>query len=185
MTMMSLLQETSPPPLEPRDLQNFIEAHGIAARLLPDIGHTPTVPAAAQVLGVHPDQIIKTLLFVLEAPATDTPAEAVPPYVVVISHGERRVDRRALAARWKLGRKRVKLAPPDVVLDVLGYPAGGVPPFGHRTALPVLLDAGVMSLPERHGELVYGGGGNDRTMLEIPIPELLRVICPEILPLGE
>ena len=47
------------------DLQAYIDRHAIPARLIRDIGHTPTVPDAARVLGVEPDQIIKTLVFVL------------------------------------------------------------------------------------------------------------------------
>ena len=34
-----------------------------------------------------------------------------------------------LADLHGVGIKRIKLAPPDVVLQLLGYPAGGVPPI--------------------------------------------------------
>ncbi|HXF63051.1 MAG TPA: YbaK/EbsC family protein, partial [Caldilineaceae bacterium] len=122
------------PQLTLNDLQTFIDHHNLRARLIRDIGHTPTVPAAAAVLGVEPDQIIKTLLFVLNAREQD----GVPPAVVVIGNGENRIDKRALGRRFGLTPKRVKLADPATVLELLGYPAGGVPPFGHRTRLPVL-----------------------------------------------
>lgn len=151
------------------DLQRFIDAHAIQAELLPDIGHTPTVPAAAQALGVEPDQIVKTLLFLVEHP------EAGVTPVVVISHGERRVDKGLLAARFAVSKKRVTLAPADVVLATLGYPAGGVPPFGHLTPLPVIVDASVNALDTRHGGVIYGGGGDDRTMMRLTVAELLRV----------
>ena len=72
----------------------------------------------------------------------------VPPEVVGIGCGERRIDKTALGRHFGLNPKRIKLAHPDVVLDRLGYPAGapkGHPPlFGHRTPLPVLLDAAVI-----------------------------------------
>ena len=115
-------------PRTPADLQSFLTASQIAATLIADLGDTPTVPAAAAALGVATDQIIKTLLFLIEAPGElDTP----PRPVVVISHGEKRVDKGLLAAYWGVGKKRVNLAPAEVVLSLLGYPAGGVPPFGH------------------------------------------------------
>ena len=163
----------------PLDLQRFIEQHHIQAELLPDIGHTPTVPAAALALGVEPDQIVKTLLFLVEPPDAEKP---VP--VVVISHGERRIDKRRLAERFGVGKKRVTLAPADVVLETLGYPAGGVPPFGHRTTLPVLVDASVQQLETHTDGAIYGGGGDDRTMMRLTVAELLRVTQAEVAPVS-
>jgi prolyl-tRNA editing enzyme YbaK/EbsC (Cys-tRNA(Pro) deacylase) len=161
----------------PADLQTYLTAHGITAELLPDLGHTPTVPAAAAVLGVETDQIIKTLLFLVERRGEES---GQPTAVVVISHGERRVSPKALAAHFGLSNSRVRLASPAIVLDLLGYPAGGVPPLGHKTPLPVILDASVVSAAERFGGQLYGGGGDDHTMLRIHLDELRRVIQPEI-----
>jgi len=161
----------------PVDLQRYIELNQIAAELIEEVGATPTVPAAAAALGVTAEQIIKTLLFLVE-----TPGEKVTPPapVVVISNGERRVDRKRLADHFQVGTKRVKLAPAEVVLDLLGYPAGGVPPFGHKTTLPVILDAAVIRVEERFSGVIYGGGGDDRTMMKLTVAELLRVVSPQI-----
>jgi prolyl-tRNA editing enzyme YbaK/EbsC (Cys-tRNA(Pro) deacylase) len=146
------------------------------------LGHTPTVPAAAQVLGVEPDQIIKTLLFILEP---RDKAEPIPPAVVVIGNGENRISKRALAQHFGLNPKRVKLAPAETVIDLLGYPPGGVPPFGHRNTLPVLVDQEVIGLRERYNDRIFGGGGDDHTMLELTVSDLLRVHQPTVLALGE
>jgi len=162
----------------PADLARFIAEQSIRARLITDIGETPTVPAAAAALGVRPEQIVKTLLFLVE-----TPEEPAGEAVVVISNGESRVEKRPLADRFGVGKKRVKLASPDVVLELLGYPAGGVPPFGHATRLPVLLDKAITAFGE--DGLVYGGGGDHHTMLELTVGELLRVTDPEVLALSE
>src|SRR5690606_25179505 len=120
------------PLLTQNDLQAYLDQHGIRARLISNIGHTPTVPAAAQVLGVETDQIIKTLLFVLDA---GEKAGQVPPAVVVIGNGEHRISKRALGQHFGLNPKRVKLAAASMVIDLLGYPPGGVPPFAHRQTL--------------------------------------------------
>jgi prolyl-tRNA editing enzyme YbaK/EbsC (Cys-tRNA(Pro) deacylase) len=168
--------------LTQRDLQQYLEQQGIQARLIPDLGHTPTVPAAAEVLGVEPDQIVKTLLFVLEARED---GGQIPPAVVVIGNGENRISKRALGQHFGLNPKRVKLAPAETVIDLLGYPPGGVPPFGHRTPLPVILDQKVMELQERYNDRVFGGGGDDYTMLELTVSDLLRVHQPEVLALAE
>jgi prolyl-tRNA editing enzyme YbaK/EbsC (Cys-tRNA(Pro) deacylase) len=158
----------------PLDLQALIDEQGIAAELIGELGDTPTVPAAAAALGVESEQIVKTLLFLVERQGDGRRP------VVVISYGERRVDKGLLAERWGVGKKRVSLAPADVVLDLLGYAAGGVPPFGHRTALPVVIEAGILTLRERYGGVIYGGGGDDRTMMKLTVDELLRVTGGEV-----
>jgi prolyl-tRNA editing enzyme YbaK/EbsC (Cys-tRNA(Pro) deacylase) len=153
-----------------------MDAHGIAARLVRDIGDTPTVPAAAAALGVTPERIVKTLLFLVERPGEQ---DAPPVPVVVISNGESLVDRKVLAEHFGVGRKRVKLAPAAVVQELLGYPAGGVPPFGHRTLLPVIVDAAVIGLGSSQEGVIYAGGGDDHTMLRLTVAERLRVVQPQ------
>ena len=165
-------------PLLPEDLRRFIADHAIAAVLIDGLGDTPTVPAAAAALGVDPDQIIKTLLFLIER--RTAAGEAFDDPVVVISNGQQRVDKGLLAALCGVGKKKVSLAPAAVVLDLLGYPAGGVPPFGHRNRLPVLVDASILALRERFAGIIYGGGGDDRTMLRLTVDELLRVTQGEV-----
>ncbi len=162
----------------PDDLQRYIDENGIEAELLRDIGETPTVPAAAAARGGQPGRNLKTLLF--HAPKPGQP-DAPPAPFVVISHGERRVEKRPLADLHGVGIKRIKLAAPDVVLDLLGYPAGGVPPFGHRSTAPVLLDSSIETLPA--GD-VFAGGGDDRTMLRLTLAELVRVAQPRVISLS-
>lgn len=157
----------------PDDLEQFLRKQGIDAQLVREIGDTPTVPAAAAALGVEPDRIVKTLLFLVNDPKQP---EQPPQPVVVISHGERRVEKRPLADYFGVGKKQVNLAPPEVVLAQLGYPAGGVPPLGHRHALPVLLDASIAAFPAE--TIIYGGGGDDRTMLALRVDELIQRTAP-------
>lgn len=149
--------------LTPADLAGFIATHGIAAEIVPMAVETPTVPAAAAALGVEPARIIKSLLFL----ARDQP-------VLVIAGGETRVDRGLLAGRYGVGKKQVKLADAETVLRLTGYPAGGVPPFGHLAPLPTLLDRRVAAW-----DAIYGGGGDDHTLLRIAPGELARVTGAE------
>ena len=145
--------------LTPTDLALYISQHNIAATLIPSIGDTPTVAAAATALGVSTDEIIKTLIFFVRG----------EPYAV-ITNGLASVPTRPLADHFGVGKRQVKLARATKVVELTGYPVGGVPPFGHRSAIPVLLDRSVLALP-----VIYGGGGDDRTMLKIETEELLRV----------
>jgi prolyl-tRNA editing enzyme YbaK/EbsC (Cys-tRNA(Pro) deacylase) len=147
----------------PVALARYIAARDIAAEVVPMTAETPTVPAAAAALGVETGQIIKSLLFLVR----DAP-------VLVIASGDTPVDRRPIAERFGVGKKQVKLADAETVLRLTGYPAGGVPPFGHPAPLPTLLDRAVLAW-----DVIYGGGGDDHTLLRITPAELARVTAAE------
>ena len=85
----------------PDDLQKFMTEQKIVARLIRNIGDTPTVPAAAAALGVSTEQIVKTLLFLVRLPGAEEPQP-----VVVISNGESRVDKGPLAKHFGVGKKK-------------------------------------------------------------------------------
>ena len=152
-----------PAPGSVQALTRFIIDNAIAAEIVPVAVETPTVPAAAAALGVTTGQIIKSLLFMIR----DEP-------VLVIASGDTLVDRGILAVRFGVGKKQIKLADAETVLRLTGYPAGGVPPFGHPAPLLTLLDRGVLAW-----DVIYGGGGDDRTLLRIAPEELGRVTGAE------
>ncbi len=153
--------------MTPADLARYIAENTVDARLITDIGDTPTVPAAAAALGVGVDEILKTLLFYVRGEP-----------VVVISHGFEPVPARALSDHFGVGKRQIKLARPQQVLAETGYPVGGVPPIGHRNLHPVLMAQSILDY-----QVVFGGGGDDKTMLRIPVAELLRLLAPTLLPL--
>lgn len=145
-------------------LQTFIDTNGLEATILPLSERTATVEEAARALGVATDQIIKSLVFVLNG----TP-------ILVINNGLARVDRKKLGAALGVGRRKVKFAQPEQALEVTGFAVGSMPPFGHREALRTLVDEGVVSQAE-----VYGGGGADDTMMRLATAELLKVTGAEV-----
>ncbi|NPA91996.1 MAG: YbaK/EbsC family protein [Chloroflexi bacterium] len=147
-------------------LRQFLATHRVDATLLPDVGETPTVEAAARALGVAPEHVIKTLLFLVDGRP-----------VLFIVNGPERVDKRVLARYFRVGRKKVKLADGKTVEELTGYPPGGVPPFGHKTRVPVLIHPRVLTL-----EVVYGGGGDERSMLRVSPQEIVRVTQATVLP---
>ena len=152
----------------PADLAELIADQGIAAELITGIGDTPTVAAAAQALGVGEEEILKTLIFFCQ----DTP-------YAVITHGRAVVPTRGLADHFGVGKRQIKLAKGWQAAALTGYPVGGVPPFGHIRPLPTLLDQTVFAFA-----VVYGGGGDDRTLLKITPAELLRVTRAHLLDLS-
>lgn len=159
--------DLSAEPLGPANLQAFLDDHQIDAQLVFPGAPTPTVPAAAQALGVEMDQIVKSVVFLVD----DRP-------FLVYGCGVRRVDPRKLAARLNVNRKKVRLADADQVLAITGYAVGTVPPVGLKTPMPAFMDPAI----QRY-ETVYAGGGGIDALLRISSAELLRASQAEIAPM--
>ncbi len=149
------------------DLQAFISKHLISADLVYSPIPTPTVEDAARAMKVHPDNIIKSVLFVIRRQEP----------LLVIANGLRRIDQVAIASRLDVGKKQVKIAKPEQVLAWTGYPAGGVPPFGHPQLLPTWIDPGVLEQ-----DIIYGGGGQADVLLRVRAADLPSLVQAEIVP---
>ncbi|MDX1615670.1 MAG: YbaK/EbsC family protein [Candidatus Promineifilaceae bacterium] len=149
------------------DLIRYINRHGIAAELVRLEQETPTVTAAAAAVGVQPDNILKSLLFL----ADDTTR-------LVIASGTDRVNYKALADYLGVSRRKLRLARPAEVVEITGYPVGTVPPFGHRQKSVTLVSQRVLDQ-----DVVFAGGGEIDALLRLSAAELLRVTDAEIVAL--
>jgi prolyl-tRNA editing enzyme YbaK/EbsC (Cys-tRNA(Pro) deacylase) len=153
--------------LTTKDLQAFIDEHQIAAEIVTPPFPTPTVPDAAEAMGVHPDAIIKSVLFIIRRTEP----------LLVIANGEGRIDQRIIADQFEVGKKQVRIATPEQVEHWTGYPAGGVPPFGHVRPLRTWIDPAVLEQ-----EVVYGGGGDEETLMRIETAGLVATTDGEVVP---
>lgn len=153
--------------MTPADLAAFIAANGIQAEFVTPDAPTPTVEAAAAAVGTTPERIIKSVLFLIR----DRP-------VLAIAGGLDPINDRSIAARYEVGRRQVKLAGAADVLRVTGYPVGGVPPFGYPAPVETLIDPIVLAQP-----VVYGGGGDHKTLIRLAPDEIRRVTRAEVVPL--
>jgi Cys-tRNA(Pro) deacylase len=143
-----------------------LEILGIDAEIVSPGAPMPTVPLAAEAVGCAVEQIIKTVVFVTH--------DRLP--IVAIANGTRRIDRQRLAAAVGVGS--LKLVDPEFVLEMTGYPAGGVSPVGIRTTTaPVIIDIAVLDQ-----ESVYGGAGTEDDLLHLSTRDLVAVtggrVCP-------
>ena len=149
------------------DLQVFMDQREIPGQILTLDAPTPTVEAAAQALGVSSRQIVKSVLFTVSGEG-----------VLTISCGDQLVERRVIASLYEVGRKRVKLAPPEVVLDLTGFAVGTVPPFGHRTPLRTLLDPQVLTFDE-----IFAGGGTHHALVRLNPQDIADITQAEVVDL--
>jgi prolyl-tRNA editing enzyme YbaK/EbsC (Cys-tRNA(Pro) deacylase) len=146
---------TSPAPL---DLAEVLRGHGLEAEIVSPGVPMPTVEAAAAAMGCPPERIFKSIVF----QAADRRC------VLVIACGLARVD--VSKVQQLSGLTKLRLARPDVVLAVTGYPAGGTPPVGHREPIPVIVDVQVVAQ-----EWGWAGGGRSERLLKILSADIVRL----------
>jgi Cys-tRNA(Pro) deacylase len=139
-------------------LDRYLAGHDVDAEIIDPGRPTPTVPSAAEALGVRTGQIIKSLLFEGDDGRV----------VLVIARGTQKVDRKKVADAS--GLRKPRLASAARVLNITGYEAGGTPPVGHSTPVPVLIDSAVLDEP-----VVYGGGGRVDLLLRIRSEDIRRL----------
>lgn len=91
---------------------------------------------SAQVLGFEPFAVVKTLIMQDES--------ARP--LAVLMHGNRTVSTKNLARQ--IGAKSVETCKPEVANRHSGYFVGGTSPFGLKRAMPIWVEATVLTLPK-------------------------------------
>lgn len=155
--------------LGPHELGGYLQAHAVQAEILQLSVPTPTVEAAAQAVNALPEQIIKSILFMVD----EQP-------VLAIACGKSTIGRRAIADLYGVGKKRVRLATPEMVLEISGYEVGAMPPFGHRQPLTTLIDPKVLD-----SSASYAGGGAENALVRLDPQEILRVTGAKVLDLLE
>lgn len=138
----------------------WLKAHGVAFSEHPyEYLEHGGAQHSAQVLGLDPFAVVKTLIMQDEA--------ARP--LAILMHGNRTVSTKNLARH--IGAKSVEPCKPEVANRHSGYLVGGTSPFGLRRAMPVYVEEAVLGLPRiwinggRRGFLV----GIDPAVLRDPL----------------
>ncbi|MDQ7844649.1 MAG: YbaK/EbsC family protein [Armatimonadota bacterium] len=134
-----------------------LQARGLAAEITEFPQSTRTAAEAAAAVGTSVAQIVKSLVFL---------ADGRP--VLVLASGANRVDPVKLAAAC--GAHSARRADAETVRAVTGFAIGGVPPVGHATPLPVILDRDLLRY-----EVVYAAAGTPHAVFPIA-PDRLREI---------
>jgi prolyl-tRNA editing enzyme YbaK/EbsC (Cys-tRNA(Pro) deacylase) len=118
---------------------------------------TKTAADAAAAIGVDVGQIVKSLIFAVDG-------RVVLAYV----SGRNQLDETKLAIA--AGGATSARVDADTVRAATGFPIGGVPPFGHATALDVFIDPDLLQYDE-----VWAAAGTWTDVFAIAPDELVRV----------
>ncbi|HEY8588401.1 MAG TPA: YbaK/EbsC family protein [Naasia sp.] len=125
-----------------------------------------TAADAAAALGVPVAAIVKSLVFL----AGDEP-------VLVLASGPNRVDP---ARAGKAFGAPLRKADAATVKAATGYSIGGVPPFGHPTPLPTLIDEDLLAQPE-----LWAAAGTANAVFPIAPDRLVAVTGGRVLRVAE
>jgi prolyl-tRNA editing enzyme YbaK/EbsC (Cys-tRNA(Pro) deacylase) len=117
---------------------------------------TRTALEAAAACGVTVGQIVKSLVF--------TGAASGRPYLLLVS-GDNRVNEKGVAAH--LGEK-LKRPDAEAVRALTGYAIGGIPPFGHASALATYMDRDLLKY-----DVIWAAAGTPRAVFRTE-PDKLR-----------
>jgi prolyl-tRNA editing enzyme YbaK/EbsC (Cys-tRNA(Pro) deacylase) len=123
----------------------------VEAVVLPD--STRTAAEAAAACGCELGQIVKSLVFVVDAEPT-----------MVLCAGDRRVDTASLGGE-------ARPAKADEARAATGFSIGGVPPLGHVRPLPTLVDASL-----RRYDRVWCAAGTPNAVFEVGLDALLAAM---------
>jgi Cys-tRNA(Pro)/Cys-tRNA(Cys) deacylase len=121
---------------------------------------------AAQALGVEPARLFKTLVVSLDGKL----AVGVVPVTGSL-------DLKAIAAA--LGGKKAAMAEPAAAERATGYVTGGISPLGHRSRLPVVVDASASGW-----ETVYVSAGRRGLQVSLAPADLVRVAAATVAPIA-
>jgi Cys-tRNA(Pro)/Cys-tRNA(Cys) deacylase len=122
-----------------------------------DVRSTAYGEEAAAALGVDPLRLLKTLV-------VDVDGRLVVAVVPVAGS----LDLKALAAA--VGGRRAALADQRAAERATGYIRGGISPLGHRTRLPVVVDAGALA-----HDTVLVSAGRRGLQVELAPADLVRL----------
>jgi len=118
---------------------------------------TKTSAEAAETLNVELGQIAKSILF-----------RCGDSYGLFVAAGDIKISDKKVKAL--LGGKKAKIAKPEEVETITGYPVGGVCPFDIEATVPIFLDRSMQRF-----DVVYTSAGTSHSLLPITPDQLKKV----------
>jgi Cys-tRNA(Pro) deacylase len=139
------------------DVCNHLQARGVKHELVALEGPVKNAVSMAELLGLKPKAVLKTLLFI----ANGKPIMAMVP-------GDRRADRAKLKRHLKADK--VTFASEAEVRTIADYQATALPPVGLKDPVITIVDKRIKT-----GDIVYAAGGSPNVILKIRVADLLEV----------
>ena len=142
-------------------IKEFMKVNGINAEHLVFEKSCHSVAEAAAAVNAEPSDFVKSICMINSSGL-----------IVGIVLGDDRASTSRIAKSLNIDQPRI--ASPEEVLEMTGYPIGGVPAFGYDARF--LVDERVMEK-----EIVYSGGGSSQALTKISPKEMVIANKGEIL----
>jgi len=143
---------------------NALEELELAAQVLDLPASTRTAEKAAEAVGCHVSQIVKSLVFT-------TKKENQP--LLILTSGSNRVDENHIASQIN---QKVKFADPEFVRDKTGFAIGGVAPVGHINPIETFIDRDLLKYDE-----LWAAAGSPHAVFSIRPDELIKACQGKII----
>ncbi len=135
------------------NVKQYFKSRGLEGKVMELEKPGETVELAAQALGCGPQEIAKTMSFLLEE----------QPILIVVA-GDRKVDNKKYKDRFG---KKAKMIKWDEVEYYIGHKPGGVGPFAINEGVDVYLDVSLQRFDH-----VYPAGGSGNSAIKMNLSEL-------------
>jgi len=155
-------------PLTPQNVQAVIDRVMPGTQIIFFENTTATSQQAADNIGCLLGQIVKSICFLVELEDRREP-------IIVLTSGDQKVDDRKIADLYGVGRKKVKVATADELVEIYGYPPGSVPPFGHRQPIRTYIDQTLSRWDQ-----LYAAGGDHNAIFPITLAVLVSTTGGEL-----
>lgn len=144
-------------------VQDALAGFGVDCRVLELTESTRTAEDAANAVGCHVGQIVKSLVF-----RGKTTGNAV----FVVASGANRVNEKALAG---IVGEKISKADPDFVREKTGFAIGGVSPVGHPEPLHTYVDEDLMQYEE-----IWAAAGTPNALFALTPAQLCHITSGEV-----
>jgi len=148
------------------NLEKYLIEHRVEGRILRFEGPVKTIEEAEKEAGVPKENLIKTIVFL---------AEELGCVACVVS-GNQKVNTKKVKSLLRV--KNLEIANAAEVLNLTGYPIGGVPPLGFEGRW--FVDPAVLKKKE-----VVGGGGSANCLLKVVASEIVRCTGAAVESIGQ
>lgn len=137
-------------------VKQFFKESGLKLEVIEFAESSATVDLAANLLGVKPGRIAKTMAFRLKDRD-----------ILIVAKGDARIDNQKFK---KTFNEKARMMAPEDVAEVTGHPVGGVCPFGLKNPLDIYLDQTLKEF-----DYVYPAGGSANSAVKIGVSTLAEI----------
>lgn len=136
----------------------FLRESGCTSEIVRSEATIFTVDDAAAAVGAPPEEILKSLLFVVDGGT----------WLLALMSGANKVHDKKV--RRAAGAQKIRMAAADAILAYSGFAPGGVPPIGYPEQPKTFLDEDLFRY-----DTVWSAAGTDHALFPVSPAELQRI----------